>query len=79
MPEPMGGEGSISIGNRCKWFRKKFLCLSRKTTTNKINDFFKNNTLDELEEKISDCDYVFHFAEVNRSNNAYDFVAGNKN
>ena len=79
MPEPMGNEGSIKVlvTGANGFLGKNFSIYLERQPQIKLMTFSKNNTLDELEEKISDCDYVFHFAGVNRSNNAYDFIAGN--
>ena len=79
MPEPMGNEGSIKVlvTGANGFLGKNFSIYLERQPQIKLMTFSRNNTLDELEEKISDCDYVFHFAGVNRSNNAYDFIAGN--
>ncbi|MEO1953325.1 MAG: NAD-dependent epimerase/dehydratase family protein [Campylobacterales bacterium] len=43
-----------------------------------IETFDKDNTIDELSQKISKVDFIFHLAGVNRPDNIKEFYKGNR-
>jgi UDP-2-acetamido-2,6-beta-L-arabino-hexul-4-ose reductase len=44
---------------------------------NEIFEFARNNTIDELERYINECDFIYHLAGVNRPENEEEYFKGN--
>lgn len=42
-----------------------------------VQTFDRKNTIDELDQKVAECDFVFHVAGVNRPDNDDEFTSGN--
>ncbi len=62
-----------------KGFVGKNLCAELKNLGHSVLEYDKDNTIDDLKNFTSDCEFVFHLAGVNRPKLTSEFTEGNVN